>query len=229
MEIIYEEDATTNDDEELTEKDINEKQDGVSDEESSVDTDEELDDDACENNLGDIRVNESFTSFKLLRKRVKNYQDFSNSVFYKRDCKTIKRARKIGVKRHIEACLKYYSIHYHCIHGGEKFQSKATGQRSSSTFQNGCEAGFNVNVSKDGMSLYIKNTNLQHNHERIKELYHHLPQVRKMTPKLKQKVKGLLKLKANKTRIQDLISKETGKVVLLKDIHNLNYTGEEKE
>ncbi|XP_044597191.1 uncharacterized protein LOC123273784 [Cotesia glomerata] len=78
------------------------------------------------------------------------------------------------------------------------------------------------------MSLYIKNTNLQHNHERIKELYHHLPQVRKMTPKLKQKVKGLLKLKANKTRIQDLISKETGKVVLLKDIHNLNYTGEEK-
>lgn len=61
-----------------------------------------------------------------------------------------------------------------------------------------------------------------------KELYDHLPQVRRMTPETKNRVKELLELKTNKNKIKNLISKETEKVVLLKDIHNLNYSGEDQ-
>lgn len=124
--------------------------------------------------------------------------------------------------------MEHYFLKYNCIHGGKNFKPAGRGERSSSTFQKVCPATFHVNVSDDGKRLFISRMDLHHDHLTTKQLYEHLPQTRRMTPEVKEKVKELINLKANKTAIKDLIIKQTGKVVLLKDIYNLKYTGEKK-
>ncbi|KAH0563695.1 hypothetical protein KQX54_004753 [Cotesia glomerata] len=175
-----------------------------------------------------LKLNESFKSHEELQKRIKEYQNYSNCIFYTRDSSTIERCRKNGLKRPIDKNLKYYFLKYNCIHGGRNFKPAGRGERSSSTFQKECPATFHVNVSDDGKRLFISRIDLHHNHLTTKQLYEHLPQTRRMTPEVKEKVKELINLKANKTAIKDLIIKQTGKVVLLKDIYNLKYTGEKK-
>lgn len=49
----------------------------------------------------------------------------------------------------------------------------------------------------------------------------HLPRQRKLPIELKEKVAALLHMKANKKLVQDQLSTETGKVILLKDISNI--------
>ena len=48
-----------------------------------------------------------------------------------------------------------------------------------------------------------------------------MPQQRKLPVELKEKAVALLRMKANKKLVQQEISKETGKVILLKDICNI--------
>ena len=52
-----------------------------------------------------------------------------------------------------------------------------------------------------------------------------MPQQRKLPVELKEKAVALLRMKANKKLVQQEISKETGKVILLKDICNLITAG----
>ncbi|XP_057331387.1 uncharacterized protein LOC130671482 [Microplitis mediator] len=150
--------------------------------------------------VSELKVNQRFNTFEELEKKIKNYQGYKNCAFYKRDCVTIEKCRRQGVKRHIEPNLKYYSIRYCCINGGKKFKSMSTGERSSSTFQINCRASFKVRVTEDGNSLIISNINLDHNHDTTKKFYDNLPQTRRMTPEVQSKVKELLKLKTNKNK-----------------------------
>ncbi|XP_014672678.1 PREDICTED: uncharacterized protein LOC106813130 [Priapulus caudatus] len=54
--------------------------------------------------------------------------------------------------------------------------------------------------------------------------YKHLPRQRKMNPTEKENVVTMLDIHANKKLLQDRLIKETGKVILLKDLHNLAAT-----
>lgn len=54
-----------------------------------------------------------------------------------------------------------------------------------------------------------------------KELFRHLSQLCKLPVEVKEKATTLLRMKASKKFIQENISKETDKVVLLKDICNI--------
>ncbi|XP_057322570.1 probable serine/threonine-protein kinase DDB_G0283337 [Microplitis mediator] len=133
--------------------------------EDTTDNEESCDVSQEANEVKELKVNDTFITFDELEKRIKNKQ---------------------GVERHIELNLKYYSIRYCCINGGKKFKSMSTGERSSSTFQKGCQASFKVRVNEDGMKLIISDINSDHNHQTIKELYDHLPQTRRMTPEVKK-------------------------------------------
>ena len=62
---------------------------------------------------------------------------------------------------------------------------------------------------------------MEHDHEILRSLYDHLPSERKLKDKEKENVSEMLQVNANKKRIQQHISQSTGKVVLLKDIHNI--------
>ena len=59
--------------------------------------------------------------------------------------------------------------------------------------------------------------------------FQHLPRQRKLDDKEKQEAKGMLRLKANKKLIQSHLVQGTGKVVTLKDIHNLASEDRRKE
>ena len=51
--------------------------------------------------------------------------------------------------------------------------------------------------------------------------YKHLPHQRKLSAPLKEKAVSLLEMKANKKLVQEKLTQESGKVILLKDLSNL--------
>ena len=72
--------------------------------------------------------------------------------------------------------------------------------------------------------LEIKSLDEQHNHETNKELFRNLWQQRKLGDEEKENIRQMLDMKANKKIIQSNIMQATGKVVLMKDIHNMKVT-----
>lgn len=149
-----------------------------------------------------LQLNEHFYSYLELEQRIEEFQKLSYSYFYKRDCVTIDKCRKRGVKKYINPKLQYYRLKYCCINGGKNFKSKGTGERESSTFQKKCPAYFKLIVSSDGNSLFISFIDLHHNHQTTKQLFDHLPQARRMALETKTKVGELLNLKGDKNRIK---------------------------
>lgn len=74
---------------------------------------------------------------------------------------------------------------------------------------------------KDGESLEITEFVKEHNHEVTQSAYNHLFHQRRLQPSVKQDIQDILKFKPNKRVLQEHIHQTTGKVVILKDIHNL--------
>ena len=72
--------------------------------------------------------------------------------------------------------------------------------------------------------LEIKSLDELHNHETNRELFRHLPHQRKLPETEKENIRQMLEMKANKKIIQSSIMQLTGKVVLMKDIHNLKMS-----
>ena len=72
--------------------------------------------------------------------------------------------------------------------------------------------------------LEIKSLDELHNHETNRELFRHLPHQRKLPETEKENIRQMLEMKANKKIIQSSIMQSTGKVVLMKDIHNLKMS-----
>ena len=69
-------------------------------------------------------------TFELLNERVTEIEHRENLCLWKRDCRTVEKAKTKGVKRHMNADFVYYSVHYACYHGGRKFKSKSAGVRT---------------------------------------------------------------------------------------------------
>ena len=85
----------------------------------------------------------------------------------------------------------------------------------------GCKAEVRFIASKDGQHLVLQTLNEIHNHEINHEVFRNLPQQRRLDSQDKENISEMLSLKANRKMIQQRLMSQTGKVVLLKDIHNL--------
>ena len=92
---------------------------------------------------------------------------------------------------------------------------------SSSTFRIGCKAHITVRASADGQKLEVKSLDEHHNHEVNRELFRNLYHQRRLDEVEKENIKQMLDMKANKKIIQSNVMQSTGKVLLLKDIHNI--------
>ena len=57
-----------------------------------------------------------------------SYQNAENGQFYRRDSRSVDKAQPRFEKR-LNPKIKYYEVKYHCINGGKKHISKATGTR----------------------------------------------------------------------------------------------------
>ena len=80
-------------------------------------------------------------------------------------------------------------------------------------------------ASSDGNMLEIKSFDEHHNHDTNKELFRHLPQQRRLNTADKENFRQMIDMKANKKIIQTSLMQSTGKVILMKDIHNMKLTG----
>jgi len=76
-----------------------------------------------------VTVGETFDTFVLLQERIDKLQEEENIALWKRDSRTIEKARAKGLKRHMKEELQYYSLQYACYHGGRQFKSRSEGVR----------------------------------------------------------------------------------------------------
>ena len=58
----------------------------------------------------------------------------------------------------------------------------------------------------------------------MQELFRQLPKQRRLPDYVKEKAVALLRMDANKKKVQQQLIEETGKVILLKDLSNLRAT-----
>ena len=84
-----------------------------------------------------------------------------------------------------------------------------------------CPFTINVGVTKGGDMLIVKEIHNQHNHDMSKSSYDHLPRQRKLDTDTQKDVRNMLTLKANKKLVKYELTSSTGKVVTMKDIHNI--------
>lgn len=76
-----------------------------------------------------FHMGETFTSFELLEERLQKHSEEDFVHYWRRDTRTVKGAQ-LKTTRPIAARLKYYSIRYACVHGGQKFARRGQGQRN---------------------------------------------------------------------------------------------------
>ena len=72
---------------------------------------------------------EDFAAFERLS-AIMRYQNAENVQFYRRDPRSVDKAQP-RLEKKLNPKIKYYEVKYHCIHGGKKHISKATGARFS--------------------------------------------------------------------------------------------------
>lgn len=85
-----------------------------------------------------------------------------------------------------------------------------------------CPFFIQIRCSPDGQTLMIKSIIDEHNHEISQKTFVHLPRQRRLDKDTLEQTKNMLNVKANKKMVQDHIYK-SGKVVTLKDLHNIAY------
>ena len=95
------------------------------------------------------------------------------------------------------------------------------------TARSGCQF-FLQFVLKQGEYLELSQANVEHNHTISKEAYRMNYRQRQMNEETKKKAAHLMKLQVNKKLLQDALQKETGKVILLKDLSNIAAKYKEK-
>ena len=102
-------------------------------------------------------------------------------------------------------------------------KSSSTGERpQTSTLRQKRPFKIKIRSFFDGQKLVVGDICDEHNHDVSKTFYNHLPGQRKLHDDDKGKVREMLSVKANKKMAQHHLAERKWKVVLLKDIHNIN-------
>ena len=103
----------------------------------------------------------------------------------------------------------------------ENPDKKADRKKETKSFRQNCPFEIYLAASEDGNALEVLQINLEHNHGISKSLYELLQRL--LPGHVLEEVKSAIKLKANKTLLQQKIEQDTGKKVTLKDISNIKY------
>ena len=89
------------------------------------------------------------------------------------------------------------------------------------TLKDGCPFQLSLRVNSKGDKLCIISFDNSHNHVTNRELFKHLPQQRKLTSEERSVASKLMEMGVNKKLLQQKMMRETKKVVLLKDLANI--------
>ncbi|XP_037269581.1 uncharacterized protein LOC119161287 [Rhipicephalus microplus] len=166
-----------------------------------------------------------FASLEELSAALRLYEETHFTQFWRSSSRTIVGARKKGLKRPIKEELVYSEIIFSCANGGRKYTSKSTGARPNQrTFKIGCTARIKVVASADGNFLEVKLLDDVHNHPVSEACFRQLPKQRRLAADDLLETKKLQTFESDDEAIQKFLLR-TGKVVLLRDLRNLGFTG----
>ncbi|XP_066923591.1 zinc finger SWIM domain-containing protein 3-like [Clytia hemisphaerica] len=171
-----------------------------------------------------FEVGEEFSSFKELKNKIDHYkQEFSTElvILTSRTLGNAFKRKTLSKDRNVNESLKYYEIQYVCKHSG-KARLRSTGKRKTSSYRNECPFFINIGLSKDVQSLVVTKAHFIHNHEINRNLFRHYASQRKLDKGTKYQAIDFLKAGANKKKVRQKLASETGKIVTMRDIHNLN-------
>ena len=73
--------------------------------------------------VDEFSVEEKFSSFETLEKKIKSFESSSFVQLWKRDCRTVE-AAKTRLTKFLNPDLKYYEVKYCCTQGGINFKSR---------------------------------------------------------------------------------------------------------
>lgn len=77
-----------------------------------------------------FRLGEMFDSYEELEHKLEQFSQKSLVHYWRRDSRTVSGAH-MKTARPISERLKYYSVKYACIYGGQKFLPRGAGRRQS--------------------------------------------------------------------------------------------------
>ncbi|XP_032670523.1 uncharacterized protein LOC116843830 [Odontomachus brunneus] len=174
-----------------------------------------------------FRLGEMFNSYEELEQKLERFSRCSLVHYWRRDSRTVSGAH-MKTARPISERLKYYSVKYACIYGGQKFLPRGAGRRQSQSIRTNCPAHIMLRASKDGTKLEVTSVNNEHNHEISEELFKNLPQERKLCGEIKQEVQDLMQLHIDRKRLKEYVRLRTNKVLRSKDLFNLAAANKQK-
>ncbi|CAL1681622.1 unnamed protein product [Lasius platythorax] len=174
-----------------------------------------------------FRLGEMFDSYEELEQKLDRFSKHSLVHYWRRDSRTVSGAH-MKTARPISERLKYYSVKYACIYGGQKFLPRGAGRRQSQSIRTNCPAHIMLRASKDGTKLEVTSVNNEHNHEISEELFKNLPQERKLCGEIRQEVQDLLQLHIDRKRLREYVRLRTNKILRSKDLFNIAAANKQK-
>ncbi|XP_028330689.1 uncharacterized protein LOC114480607 [Gouania willdenowi] len=175
-----------------------------------------------------LHVGAEFKCLDDLEAAINQYESTKYINLYRRSSRSIAAfCKRRNTTKTIPEQLKFAEIDYACIHGGKKFKTTSGGARpNQSTFQQQCPVVVKVRLSEDWQKLVVKKLTEEHNHQLSQVAYKHLPRQRRLDPRTREEVFCMLQVKADKKLIQHHVHQSTGRILTLKDLHNLGRSRE---
>lgn len=168
-----------------------------------------------------VEVGAQFDTYEDLTNAIKAYEaeHFVNLII--RDTRKVEAAAKRNQRKTYNAAIKYSDISYCCTYGGKKYVSHSTGKRNHKTIKQACPFSLKVRATVDGQRLFIREMSSLHNHEISEAEFRLHPKQRKLDINSQEEIANLLSMEPDKKLLRDKLMQITGKVILMKDIHNI--------
>ncbi|KAK0066452.1 mastermind-like protein 2 [Biomphalaria pfeifferi] len=168
-----------------------------------------------------IEVGAEFNTYEDLTNAIKAYEaaNFVNLII--RDTRRVESAAKRNQRKCYNAAIKYSDISYCCTYGGKKYVSHSTGKRIHKTIKQSCPFSLKVRATVDGQRLFVREMSSLHNHEISEAEFRLHPKQRKLDIDSQEEIANLLCMEPDKKLLRDRLMQITGKVILMKDIHNI--------
>ncbi|KAH9487633.1 hypothetical protein Btru_070201 [Bulinus truncatus] len=168
-----------------------------------------------------FEVGAEFNTYEDLTNAIKAYEaaNFVNLII--RDTRKVESAAKRNQRKCYNAAIKYSDISYCCTYGGKKYVSHSTGKRNHKTIKQSCPFSLKVRATLDGQRLFIREMCSIHNHEISEAEFRLHPKQRKLDIGSQEEIANLLCMEPDKKLLRDKLMQITGKVILMKDIHNI--------
>ncbi|CAG5124552.1 unnamed protein product [Candidula unifasciata] len=168
-----------------------------------------------------VEVGAEFKTYDDLTNAVRAYEVENYVNLTTRDTRTVEAAAKRNLRKNYNPAIKYSDISYCCTYGGKKYVCHSTGKRSHKSIKLACPFSLKIRATIDGQRLFVREMCSVHNHLLTEAEFRLHPKQRKLDIGSQEEIAHLLSMEPDKKLLRDKLMQITGKVILMKDIHNI--------